>query len=237
MNIAIVEDKIEDRLHLQALIEQYCAGKAISAQITCFSSGDSLMEQFQPGMFQCIFLDIYMDGTDGMDTARQIYRMDPDCRLIFSTVSLTHAVTSYEVHAAWYLTKPISTARLADAMDTVCADLQRDNRHILLHVRGTLCQVRFSEIYYIDCMNRQARLHLQDRTLPVDEAVSHLTQTLSSDPRFLVCNRNTVVNMDHIQQVSDGDFRLKNGHFVPLRQRGRAALKKEFLTWSLRELR
>ncbi len=237
MKIAIIDDKSEERKQLETMVKHYCHDHGIRSEIVHFSSGDEMLKTFHAGSYQCMFLDIYMEGTDGMAIAREVYRRDPACRLIFSTVSVSHAVSSYEVRAAWYLTKPISEERLWDAMDTACAGLLHETRSFEVHVGHSKLNLRYEDVYFMDCSNRQARLHLKDRTLLVNESVSDLIRLLSADERFLMCNRNTMVNMDQIELVEEDDFRLKNGDYVPLKQRGRAALKKAFLMWSLRGLR
>lgn len=237
MKIAIVEDHKDDMEDLQRMLQEYMKERDISGEITCFSSGDALMEQFQPGQFQCIFLDIYMEGTDGMETAREIYRQDPACRLIFATVSLSHAISSYEVRAAWYLAKPFDEIKLTAAMDAACEHILRNSRILTIHVNGAAAEISYGDIFFLDCENRKTRLHLQEQTLLADEPVQELLERLSADERFLLCNRNVLVNMDQILTAEEHDFLLKNGSRVPLRQRGRAALKKIFLAWTLRELR
>lgn len=237
MRIAIVDDEIKDREHLLSLLEHYCSTRNVSAEFFCFSSGEDVLNNFQPGYFQCIFLDIFMGGIDGMATARKIYQQDSSCRLIFSTSSISHAVTSYEVRAAWYLTKPISILQLTNAMNAACADILKKDRTLFVHIKGTELTVGFNRIFYIDCANRQACLHLQDRVLKIDESISGLLKTLSEDERFLICNRNTIVNLDHIELAEDHDFLMKDGSRVPIRQRGRAAVKKVYLAWTLKELR
>lgn len=237
MNIAIVEDHPEERQHLHAMLEQYCAVRNITADIQSFTSGDELLKILKPGMFQCVFLDIYMEGTDGMETARIIYKMDPACRLIFATISIEHAVASYDVRAAWYLTKPFSAARLAEAMDAACQNLIQHNRTLTIHLRGLELHIRFGDIYFIDCVSRQTRVHLRERTLEVDENANDLLTQLGADSRFLVCHRSTAVNMEHIDLVNEQHFQMKNGVHVPIRQRDRANIKKHFLAWSLRDLR
>ncbi len=237
MKIAVVDDRQEDREELCTMLEQYGAVRGLSTELVCYSSGEDLLQNWKPGMYQCIFLDIYMEGRDGMEVARELYRRDPVCRLIFATVSQTHAVSSYEVRAAWYLTKPYNASRLADAMEVVCQGIRSDIRPLTIHLRGTPLTICYRDIFYIDCADRQARIHLRDRMLEVDEPIGKLMDSLESDGRFLVCNRNTIVNMDQVELAEASDFRLKNGVSVPLRQRGRAGLKKAYLLWSLQELR
>ncbi len=237
MKIAIVDDRQDEREHLRTMLEYYCATHSVTADITCFTSGEELLESFKPEQFQCMFLDIYMDGIDGMETARKVYKLDPACRLIFCTTSISHAVSSYEVRAAWYLTKPFSAQRLADAMDAACKDVIRNSRSLTVHISGAELSIRFSNIHFVDCENRQARIHLRKRVLDIDEQVNDILNLLSSDERFLACNRNTAINMDQVDIMEEHDFRMKNGSCVPIRQRGRAALKKTYMEWSLRELR
>lgn len=237
MRIAIAEDYKDDMEALQQMLEEYMKEKDIVGEISCFSSGDALLEQFEPGMFQCIFLDIYMEGTNGMTVAREIYQKDPSCRLIFATISLTHAVESYEVRAAWYLAKPFQKKQLEAAMDAACSHILRNSRMLTIHVKGAEAAIPYGDIYYTDCERRQTKVHLKEQTIFADEPVQEVLERLGQDERFLLCNRNTIVNMDHIQQPQESDFLLENGSRVPLRQRGRTPLKKAFLAWTLRELR
>ncbi len=237
MRIAIVEDRQEEKEKLCAMLEQYLSLHNASADITWYPSAEAMLTDFAPEKYQCMFLDIYMEGIDGMEAARTICKADPACRLIFCTDSIVHAVTSYEVRAAWYLIKPLSYKLLTDAMDTVCADLLKESRSLTVHVKGHEIKVRLRDIYYVDCSDRKAGVHLEARSLEVDEPVGDILAQLEQDERFLSCNKNTMLNMDHVEQVQEHDLRMKNGACVPLRQRGRAALKKAFLIWSLRELR
>ena len=237
MRIAIVEDKREDREELCVLLEQYCSARGVDAEYTCFPSGDALLAAFEPGTYHCVFLDIYMNGRDGMETARELRRQDDACRLIFYTISLAHAVESYEVRASWYLTKPLSERRLADAMDVVCAAQLYAEHAVHVPIKGVDTKVRMSDILYMDYADRKTRLHLADRTLTVDETAGELMSLLDADERFLICNRSVIVNLDQVERAEEHDFLMKNGDAVPLRLRGRAVLKKVFLEWSLRELR
>ncbi len=72
-----------------------------------FSSGEDFLGAFTPGKYDLIFLDIYMDGITGMETAKRIRQTDHDCRIIFITISPEFAVESYNVNASFYLLKPI----------------------------------------------------------------------------------------------------------------------------------
>ncbi|MEG1774384.1 MAG: LytTR family DNA-binding domain-containing protein [Oscillospiraceae bacterium] len=237
MKIAIVDDRLEDQAELAALLERYGAQNRLSMDYRIFSSAEELLCDFRPEMFQIVFLDIYMNGMDGMQAARQLSQADPRCRMIFSTTSHTHAVESYEVRAAYYLTKPLDYTRLCTAMTAACAELLRDSRCMALHCAGLPCEILLRDILFVDCAAERTRLHLMQRLVTVDERVSEVFALLSEDTRFLNCNRNVTVNMDHIVKTQENNFLLESGENVPIRQRDCGAVKREFLRYSLRALR
>lgn len=236
MNIAIADDNAADQQELAALLKRYCSENRLSAQYTFFPDAEALLKAFSPGAYDLIFLDIYMRALDGMSAAHRLREADPDVRLIFYTSSAAHAVESYEVRAAYYLTKPLEYARVQGAMDAACAELVQRSRSIRVHVQGVEAELMLQNILYVDCSRECAQLHLADKTLPVSERISDLLAQLTADGRFLVCNRNVAVNMDAIARVTENDFVLVSGEAVPIRQRGRSAVRKEFLRYSLRTL-
>lgn len=237
MRIAIVDDRAADRAELRAYLDRYCAESGLFAEYSFFPSAEALLDAFAPGSFDLLFLDIYMDKLTGMEAARIVSRADPLCRMIFFTTSHTHAVESYEVRAAFYLTKPLDYERLCLAMDTACVELRRDSRSLTLHCAGLPFPALFRDILFVDCAAERARVHLTERVVTIDERVSEVFPALLQDDRFLNCNRNVAVNMDHILSVQERDFLLRNQESVPIRQRSRGAVKKAFLEYSLRALR
>lgn len=237
MHIAIVDDVSVDRQELLAFLQRYCLQENIAIEVTQYPSGEAFLADFVPGTYPLIFFDIYMTGITGMDVARQVCRQDPDCKMVFVTTSQGDAVTSYEVRAAWYLTKPLDFHRFSLAMDTVCKSLLRDNQFIALHQSGVAIQALLQDIVSADCSEGRVCLHLTQDDLWVDEKVNDSIEVLANSPQFCLCNRNVVVNMDRVDRIDGGDFLMDGGQRVPIRLRGQAAVKKDYLRYSLRHLR
>ena len=108
MNIAIVDDLKTDSDRLVGFIDTYMKQHNLQyGTLDRFSSGEDFLGAFTPGKYDLIFLDIYMDGITGMETAKRIRQTDHDCRIIFITISPEFAVESYNVNASFYLLKPI----------------------------------------------------------------------------------------------------------------------------------
>ena len=209
MRIAIVDDISEDRLILRSEINAYFQEKSGDTIIAFeeFPSGEALLSAFVPGHFQIVFLDIYMPGTNGMDAARRIYASDPACRLVFCTGSREYAAEGYDVRACYYLQKPLKREKLRRALEICCAGLFSDNRSLVVRSGQNMSRVLLRDILYVDCLTRT---------------------------RFYCCNRNLVINLDHVHGIVQDSFQLFNGTCVPIRQKGISAAKKAFLTHTLK---
>ena len=101
MNIAIVDDRKTDSDRLVGFIDTYAEQHRLQwGAMDRFSSGEEFLGAFTAGKYDLIFLDIYMDGITGMETAKRIRRADHGCRIIFITTSPEFAVESYDVSAS-----------------------------------------------------------------------------------------------------------------------------------------
>ena len=113
MNIAIIDDLKTDSDRLVGLIDTYMEQHRLQCRtMDLFSSGEAFLDTFTSGKYHLIFLDIYMDGITGMETAKRIRQTDHDCRIIFITTSPEFAVESYNVNEGrcFFRPRPVWTS-------------------------------------------------------------------------------------------------------------------------------
>ena len=88
MRIGIVDDQAEDRRLLRTEMNRCLENDGMEPAEYCdYNSGDSLIAEYQEGMFDLLFLDICMDGSSGIETALTIRKVDVRVRIIFVTAS------------------------------------------------------------------------------------------------------------------------------------------------------
>jgi two-component system, LytTR family, response regulator LytT len=66
-----------------------------------------------------VFLDVRMPGLDGIELARLLRRFAAPPALIFVSAYESAAVEAFELRALDYLMKPVSTARVAEALNRI----------------------------------------------------------------------------------------------------------------------
>src|SRR6187399_3296190 len=109
MKALIIDDERLARAELKKLLQDFpeieVADEAANAE-----EGIAKIESLQPDL---IFLDIQMPGKTGFDMLRELDRAP---HVIFTTAYDEYALKAFEVNALDYLLKPIEPRRLADAI-------------------------------------------------------------------------------------------------------------------------
>lgn len=238
MVIAVVDDTLQDRTAMETMLKQYFGGRGMDFSMEMYSSAEAFLKSYGPGRYSLIFFDIYMGGMNGMEAALRVRRMDGDCHLVFFTSSTDYAVDSYKVQAAYYLMKPLNYGELCAALDRIFGRNESGERELQVELKtGIKAAVPLKKILYLECIRRMPLVHTVDSVIEAVSSFSSLADQLKQDKRFLCCNRSIYVNMDWIREAGDMDLVLKNGEHLPMRVRGRAQIKKDYLRYMLRELR
>ena len=107
ISVAVVDDEYTERENLRRFFE--LAQKKIQEPITAelFSSGEQFLSM-SGNRFDLICLDIDMSGRNGIETAREIRRNDPEVIIIFITNLAQMAIRGYEVRAFDFILKPVN---------------------------------------------------------------------------------------------------------------------------------
>ena len=166
MNIAIIDDISTDAEALKNIAVSYFEKKQIRAEICHFFSAEEFFEDYQPGKFQILFLDIYMDGMTGMEAARRIRRQSDNCILVFVTTSSDFAVESYDVGASYYLLKPFQPEKLCSILDSFQSRHLLASRYIEVVSDRVPIRVPLRSILYADTFRNAVCLHT-DAVWPV----------------------------------------------------------------------
>ena len=72
MNTAILDDLKTDRDILRQELSDYMSQNHFDCQIYEYDSGEQFLKDFEPGRFDLVFLDIYMDGMTGMEVCQAV---------------------------------------------------------------------------------------------------------------------------------------------------------------------
>ena len=219
MNIAIVDDLSLDREHLVSLLKDYAAIHQLDVEFSEYGSAEEFLADFGPLRYTIIFLDIYMDGADGIEAAEKIRGEDDDVLLVFVTSSHDHAAPAMHFFASSYIMKPCEREDLYRAMDHILKlKTERDEKRFsFVADRKEQC-VRYADL---------VSLESQGNYLMLTEKAGHAYRcrmTLGAakealDERFLLILKGILVNMDYITQMTENTCVMADGRSFPINVR------------------
>ena len=235
MKIAICDDDWHMQQTLRLFIDQ--TYQDLDMLVDGFTSGEALLatvqKQSQP--YQLILLDIEMRGIDGIETAKRLRKLLPDCYIIFITSHDEFALTGYEVAAFRYLVKPVQPEKLTEAISAVRAEL---SDHITLHVEDGPVEalLRVKDIYYIEAQDKRVRVVLKDTALSDRRGIDEIERALAGEDFFRV-HRSYLINFRYVARLDKNEILLVSGEQIPLSRLRKKAFKNAFQTYVSRTAR
>lgn len=239
MRIAVIDDNSSDRKTAIELAKDYFIQRKEYENMEIifdeYDSGEHFLSAYMKGVYDILFLDIYMKSLTGIDVARQICLNDENCHIIFFTSSEEHYPESYEVHAKGYVTKPLKEASFyfCNAMDYVMKQFSLEVCGLTIFLNSSEAFCTFKDIVYFEMNNGKLYLHLLEKSFELSGKYSGYSQELLKDNRFMECYRNLIVNMDYIQNYNENNFLLKNQEEVPISRRKKQVVLNQYMKYFL----
>lgn len=232
MKIAVVDDNKTDLELFLKLVESYKNTHHRTIYTQVFSGGEDFLAEFQKGKFSAIFLDIYMSGINGVETARAIRQKDDEVRLFFTTTSTEHFADGFAVEATHYLIKPLTEEKIDNAMHRLRDFFAKEESVIVFPNGSKEISIPKNQILYIETIRNGIMIYCQKEAIPVRCSISEAMERLQFS-NFLRCHRYSVVHLDAVVRVEDDSFVMTDGKRILMRREGRKELKETYYQYFL----
>ena len=234
MRFAIVDDLGTERTLLKERLARQLRQRGTEVELLEFDSGEAFLAAEEAQRFTAAFLDIYMDGLSGMEAAKELRKTDADCLLVFTTTSTDHALEGFQVRAFHYLVKPFSEAELSGLLDEMLAKLPRPEPVLTVKVDGSDIHLRYRDIISAEHFAHIINIRTTaGKTLAMRQSFKAFTEPLKKDPRFFVCGRGTIINMENAADFQDAAFCMTDGSQVYVSQELLKAARQAFMEFLL----
>lgn len=231
MKIAIVEDDVNIFENIKKYLSELLCG---AAELQYFASGEKFLAAWQPGIFDLVILDIFMDKLTGMDVAREIRKSDRTVKIAFSTSSNEYASESYEVNACYYLHKPFGKEQLQAMLDRL--DISEiEKRRTAKLPDGTAVILR--SILYVDCAAHCITLHCKGGNIVVRANFSEIESILCAYPYFFSPTKGVIVNFCEVISQSKDTFTVSDGTIIPISRRKAKEAQDAYSSFLFEKLR
>ena len=197
MRIALVDDSEIERGILLSLITDYGCEKQILFESDCFDSGDAFLSSFSSDKYDIVFMDIFMNGMSGVETASKMRQIDNHVILIFLTASADYMPDAFRVHAFHYILKPYQKDAIFACLNDASLHLPASETFISFSVNAIEVRIFASQIVCIVADSHYT--WITDRNgqkYHPCAAFGTFSKQLLSDRHFLLVSRGVLCNMD-----------------------------------------
>ena len=227
MKIALVDDEQEYLDEMTKLVHDFCTQRCCQMEPVPFLNAESFLEAFEDGSFSAVFMDIYMDGMDGVAAALKMRGIDSRCILVFLTSSRDFMPDAFSCHAFEYITKPFSPQRIFQVLTDILKVLPPLQKYIEVISDRKTVRIFLYEIvsvitdaHYLDIVLKSGE------TLHCRMTMPEFVELTDRDSRFLPVNRGITVNAEYILEFKDNCCVMENGAKFPIRVRDRLKIEQ-----------
>ena len=236
----IIDDERLARNELKKLLIDFPEIEVI-AEAANASEGIEKIENLNP---ELIFLDIQMPGKTGFD---MLAELDRTPNVIFTTAYDEYALKAFEVNALDYLLKPVEPKRLADAIQKLHFQEDRDTNHLNNTINtnqsvlsehdqvfvkdGERCWfVKLCDIRLFESVGNYAKVYFNSNKPLILKSLNALEERLD-EKLFFRANRKHIVNLrliDKIEPYFNGGLLLemKGGEKIEVSRRQTVKFKE-----------
>ena len=235
MHLIIVEDLAMDRDKLADLIRQDCDGHGERVDLSFYASGEDFLARYRPKCCDGLFLDILLDGLNGIEIAGRVRETEKHLPIIFTTRERDYALDGHAVRATDYLMKPLDGLQVARCMERLREYLAEPSSISLLEPSGrghsAPVDVALDDILYGQYLDHVMTVYTCSGAYRTRSSFQDFTAQLPHTGRFYVCGRGLVVNMDQVTRVLEHDLLLKNGDRTSFSRNRRQEIQKAHANW------
>ena len=242
LKIAVCDDNIADLSNLVSMINDYKAMRRDKhiIEATAFNSAVDLIAAIESGQrYDLVILDILMPFMTGMEAANEIRLFNKDIKIIFLTSSPEFAVESYSVGAFYYALKPIWKEKLTILIDKVIGEIEAEyETSFLIKSKSGLTRVYINRIEFAEVISRTIHFHLTDGTvIETVGAMAKIEEELLSNPCFIKPHRSYIINMSHIETLSQKEIIMQSHSSVPIAKANFGAIKSAYISFSFKDFK
>ncbi|MEE1443472.1 MAG: response regulator, partial [Blautia sp.] len=158
LHIAICDDEQDFVQHLKTMLNQYADEIGEEIKVTVYYDGLELIEEYDTTI-DLIFLDIQMNGVDGLKAAEQIRKKDENVGIIFLTSLKQYALEGYKYQAVNYVVKPMKYIRLKVELNRWKEKYRKKNPYIVVRNDNGSFKIDLSTLHYAETYKRNLLLH------------------------------------------------------------------------------
>lgn len=222
IKVMLIDDEPEIRKILRKMVEKQPDYQVV-AECGDFAGAVAEFARHRPDV---VFVDIDLNGEDGMNCAKVLTELDPKLKVIFATAHSEYMANAFEIYAFDYLVKPFNMERMVRTLNRIrntftesgragrtegCETenlappdkISRSERYkgkLLIKGKEQAYLVDAEEILFVERTEGSTNIVTAGEQYRTSLSLSDMEAKLDAD-RFLRCHKSYIVNLSRITRI------------------------------------
>lgn len=227
MNIAICDDETEYANDIRVHLNQYSSEHGLTFDIYDFNSGEEILASNT--VFDIAFLDIEMDGINGIEVGRELQKANPDLVLIYVTAYNHYLDDALDLGITRFFDKPIDSQRFYEGMDKAISKI--DNTELRFYLKDSnkgVVTVRSKDIIFVEIIGRKTKIHTKSHEYLSKDGIKIWKARLNKS-YFEIPHNSYIINTIFITYYCKDYIMLDYKYNIPIAFSKRSEFKRKFM--------
>lgn len=227
MNIAICDDETEYANDIRVHLNQYSSEHGLTFDIYDFNSGEEILASNT--VFDIAFLDIEMEGINGIEVGRELQKANPDLVLIYVTAYNHYLDDALDLGITRFFDKPIDSQRFYEGMDKAISKI--DNTELRFYLKDSnkgVVTVRSKDIIFVEIIGRKTKIHTKSHEYLSKDGIKIWKARLNKS-YFEIPHNSYIINTNFITYYCKDYIMLDYKYNIPIAFSKRSEFKRKFM--------
>lgn len=218
IKVMLVEDEQEIRKILKKMIEKQDGFQVVS-DCGDFAGAVTDFSKYKP---EVVFMDIDLNGENGLDCAKIMTELNPKVKIIFATAHSEFMANAFEIYAFDYLVKPFNMERVEKTLSKIkdivnesgsnaCTETEEIENKVVkvseqnkdkLIIKGKeqLTFIDKKDIIMVERIDGVTLITTADDTFQTSVSLGSIEEKLDSED-FMRCHKSYIINLSMISKI------------------------------------
>ncbi len=232
IKVGICDNSLQDRERLAEYIRKFFETKDREVKLSEYESGEKFLKERD---VEILFLDIEMQGINGIELKEKLQAEKSKTRLIFTSSHYEMMEEAFGKQVFGFLHKPVAYEKFKIKLEMAVQDIEEERQ---VQITGAVeeCCVDMEKILYIQADGKYSNVKLVNRkTLFSNKSVGAWAEELGGKGFFL-CHRSYLANLYQVTKIDD-EVLFRNGEKIPVSRRMKSNFKAAYREYIKRKAR
>lgn len=235
MIVGICDDDKNWCIEAGKRIEEYARKVLLDVEVNYFETEEQVL-QYKGNPMEVMFLDIELEGKNGIEAARHINEKWKNCQIVYLTNYLFYATEVYSTIHTYFVLKEQFGAKIGEVFYKIRHELEQQEKKLIFGIIGTKEVVLApNEILYFERVKRTTKIvtvwgeyEMWDKIKEVEKKLPELD--------FVRCHNSYIVYLPAVREMLKDAFVMNNDTKVMISRSYSKKVKGAFMKWALTQI-